>query len=42
MRDFVQNHTAYKQDSVVPDEITYDMLKKVSVDFASKKRQKKN
>ena len=27
MRDFVQNHSDYKQDSVVSDVINYDLLK---------------
>lgn len=26
MRDFVQNHPAYKQDSVVSEEISYDLV----------------
>jgi glutamate--cysteine ligase catalytic subunit len=29
MREFVQNHSAYKRDSIVPDETIYDLLKQV-------------
>lgn len=28
LRQFVQNHPAYKKDSVVSDEITYDLVKR--------------
>jgi glutamate--cysteine ligase catalytic subunit len=30
MRHFVANHTAYKRDSVVSDEIAYDLLWKMT------------
>jgi hypothetical protein len=29
MRDYVRDHPAYKHDSIVSDEITYDLLKKM-------------